>query len=91
MQLLIIVGSTRPARVGDHVADAVAGAGADVAHETGLNIDLVIDDLTERALPFLNEPAPAAMSGGSYTHQHSRDWADLVGSADAVVLVTPPL
>jgi NAD(P)H-dependent FMN reductase len=64
----------------------VAGAAAYVARATGLDIDVVIDDLAERALPFLNEPAPAATSGGSYTHQHSQDWADLVRSADAVVL-----
>ena len=89
MRLLIIVGSTRPVRVGDQVADAVAGAATGVAREREHNIDVVIDDLAERALPFLNEPAPAAMSGGSYAHQHSRDWADRIRSADAVVLVTP--
>lgn len=89
MRLLVIVGSTRPVRVGDQVAHEVAEVAADVARERGDTVEVVVDDLAERALPFLDESAPAALSGGSYAHQHSRDWAGAVASADAVVLVTP--
>jgi NAD(P)H-dependent FMN reductase len=60
-----------------------------VARERGATIEVVVDDLAERALPFLDEYAPAALSEGSYAHQHSRDWSGTVACADAVVLVTP--
>jgi len=80
-QIGIIVGSTRPGRVGSAVAEWVA------AHARGsgaLEVDLI--DLAEVGLPFLDEPEEAAT--GIYRHEHTRAWARRVQALDAVVLVT---
>lgn len=47
----------------------------------------MVADLAEIALPFFDEPDHPRL--GNYVHQHTRDWAGLVASADALVLVTP--
>ena len=77
----IIIGSTRPDRVGGRVGawveDQVRRAGAG-------EVDLI--DLAEVALPFLDEPEPAA--SGVYLHEHTRAWARRIEALDAVVLVT---
>ncbi|GAA4837974.1 hypothetical protein GCM10023221_14240 [Luteimicrobium xylanilyticum] len=76
----IIIGSTRPGRVGADVAAWVA----ERARRTDVEVDLV--DLATLGLPFLDEPEPAA--SGIYRHEHTRAWARRVRSFDAVVLVT---
>ncbi len=77
----IIIGSTRPERVGGTVGrwveDAVRRLGAD-------EIDLI--DLAEVGLPFLDEPSEA--STGVYAHEHTRAWARRIEALDAVVIVT---
>ncbi len=44
-------------------------------------------DLCELALPFLDEPE--LPSEGHHVHEHTRRWAHIVRSLDAVVLVMP--
>lgn len=78
----IIVGSTRPGRVGKQVADWLA-AGA--RRNPDVEVDLI--DLADLALPFLDEPHDA--STGIYTRQHTRDWSARVQHLDAILLVTP--
>lgn len=76
----LVIASTRPHRLGPVIADFVrAQAPRDLAVE--------VTDLAELGLPFLDEPQLAA--SGVYTHEHTRRWAQLIGSSDAVLVVTP--
>ena len=80
-QIGIIVGSTRPVRVGRPVADEIAtlveAAGADA----------VMLDLAEIRLPLLDEALPPA--SGVRTQPHSIAWAEQIEALDGVVFVTP--
>lgn len=78
----IIVGSTRPGRVGEQIGRWVE------RHSTGLaEAEVELIDLAEVALPFLDEEQHA--SSGIYAHAHSRAWSRRIQLLDAVVLVTP--
>lgn len=78
----VVVGSTRPGRMGAQVARWVQGrAGA----RQGLRAELL--DLAEVALPFLDEEQHP--SSRAYQHQHTRERSRRVEALDAVVLVTP--
>lgn len=90
--IAIITGSTRPLRlsapiaaiVHAHVAAALAASPAPAPRLTTL-------DLAEQALPFLDEPVPAAMVAdpAHYAHAHTRAWSARVAPHDAFVFVTP--
>jgi NAD(P)H-dependent FMN reductase len=82
LKIAIILGSTRPNRVGAIVADWVtemAGKRGDASFE--------LIDLQEVALPFLDEGLPPAV--GQYANQHTRDWAATIAAFDGFVIVTP--
>jgi NAD(P)H-dependent FMN reductase len=81
--LMIIVGSTRPGRVGLPVARWAL----DAATESGLFDPIDFADLAVIDLPFLDEPKHPRLR--QYQHQHTKDWSRRVDAADAVVLVTP--
>ncbi|MCD9199055.1 NADPH-dependent FMN reductase [Aeromicrobium wangtongii] len=81
-RLLIVIGSSRPGRLGHHV-----GRWFEYRVREHGQFEPVVADLAEIALPFFDEPRHPRL--GDYAHQHTRDWAALVGSTDAVVLVTP--
>lgn len=78
----IIVGSTRPGRVGDQVARWAQHSAAGLP---GVQVDLV--DLADVALPFLDEQEHA--STGIYAHSHTQSWSRRVQALDALLLVTP--
>jgi NAD(P)H-dependent FMN reductase len=80
--LRIIIGSTRPGRVGPSVAAWIA----DRARDHG-GFDVQVTDLAELNLPLLDEPNHPRL--GQYTKQHTRDWSALVAASDAFVFVTP--
>ncbi|GAB7028765.1 NAD(P)H-dependent oxidoreductase [Streptomyces sp. NPDC021749] len=80
----IIIGSTRPGRNGDQVAHWVRNLAADHAGSTA-GFELV--DLSDYALPLLDEATPAAKAPGR--HPHTRRWAERIGSYDAFIIVTP--
>jgi NAD(P)H-dependent FMN reductase len=78
----IILGSTRPNRNGEAVAQW--------AHEFAVkrgdaNFELV--DIADYALPLLDEVMPPVV--GKYGNAHTRRWAEKVASLDAFVFVTP--
>ena len=78
----IIIGSTRPGRVGDQVARwvlAQATARADAEFE--------LVDLADFALPHLDEAVPPSM--GQYAQAHTKAWAEKVDSFDGFIFVTP--
>lgn len=78
----IIVGSTRPNRVGKKIGDWFFNQVKDIPGNTYELIDLKDIDL-----PLLDEPKPAG--DGEYTVQHTKDWSELIQKGDAYVLVTP--
>lgn len=82
LKIAIILGSTRPNRVGAIVAEWVNGL---AAKRDDAEFELV--DVAELGLPFLDEELPPAV--GPYARQHTRDWAAKVASFDAFVFVTP--
>jgi NAD(P)H-dependent FMN reductase len=82
VKLLVIVGSTRPGRVGRPVADWVVQQAA--AHG---GFDVEVADLAEIDLPLLDEPVHPAQA--RYQHQHTKDWSARVAAADAFVFVMP--
>jgi NAD(P)H-dependent FMN reductase len=80
--LRIVIGSTRPGRVGPAVAAWITQR----AEEHG-GFDVQVTDLAELDLPMFNEPNHPRLK--QYTHQHTRDWSALVEGSDAFVFVTP--
>ena len=80
--LRIIIGSTRPGRVGP----AVAGWIAERAREHG-GFDVQVTDLAALNLPILDEPNHPRLH--QYVHQHTKDWSALVEGSDAFIFVTP--
>ena len=80
--LRIVIGSTRPGRVGPAVADWIA----ERATEHG-GFDVQLADLAELNLPLFDEPNHPRLR--QYTKQHTKDWSALVAASDAFVFVTP--
>ena len=80
--LRIIIGSTRPGRIGPSVADWIA----ERAREHG-GFDVQVTDLAKLNLPLLDEPNHPRLR--QYTKQHTRDWSALVDASDAFIFVTP--
>ena len=81
-RLLVVVGSTRPGRLGLPIARWFEG----VAEADG-RFEVELADLAEVNLPLLDEPGHPAL--GEYAHEHTKAWAATVAACDAVVLVTP--
>jgi NAD(P)H-dependent FMN reductase len=78
----IIIGSTRPGRVGASVARWV--------HEQARqrrDADFGLIDLEDFDLPLLDEPVPPSM--GQYSKPHTHAWAEAIDSFDGFVFVTP--
>jgi NAD(P)H-dependent FMN reductase len=80
--LLVIVASTRPGRVGRPVADWFVEA----AREHG-GFEVTEADLATVELPLLNEPNHPRFQ--NYTHEHTKQWSAMVAAADAIVWITP--
>lgn len=81
MKIHIILGSTRPGRVGEGVAKwvhEVASKRDDVEYE--------LVDIADFNLPLLDEPMPPMMN--QYTKDHTKVWSDKIKEADAFVFVT---
>ena len=78
----IIVGSTRPGRVGSRVAGWIAERTRSLPD---VEIDLI--ELADVALPLLDEPEHPSKQ--RYTKQHTREWSARIAALDAFILVTP--
>ena len=78
----IILGSTRPNRNGEQVAQWVYKI---ASQRTDAEFELV--DLRDYPLPHLDEPLPPSM--GQYQNEHTKQWADKIASFDGFVFVTP--
>jgi NAD(P)H-dependent FMN reductase len=80
--LQIIIGSTRPGRVGGAVGDWFHDLA--LKHEE-FTVELV--DLAEVNLPLLDEPEHPRH--GRYAREHTRAWSRIVSAGDAYVFVVP--
>ncbi|MBA2412474.1 MAG: NAD(P)H-dependent oxidoreductase [Burkholderiaceae bacterium] len=82
MKVAVILGSTRPGRIGEAVARWVHGI---AARRSDADYELV--DIKSYNLPLLDEPVPP--SRGQYSHEHTKVWSAKIDSFDAFVFVTP--
>jgi NAD(P)H-dependent FMN reductase len=82
LNIAIILGSTRPGRNGKAVADWVTDK---AAARTTATYELV--DLADHPLPHIDEPLPPTM--GQYAGEHTKAWAEKIGSYDGFIFVTP--
>ncbi|WP_049557592.1 NADPH-dependent FMN reductase [Nonomuraea sp. SBT364] len=82
LKVAVIIGSTRPGRNGEVVAQWVHNV---AARRTDAEFELV--DLRDFDLPHLDEEMPAAT--GQYSRAHTQKWAAKIASFDAYVFVTP--
>jgi NAD(P)H-dependent FMN reductase len=80
--LMIVIASTRPGRVGQPVAEWFYRHAIDHGHFT---IDLV--DLAALDLPMMDEPNHPRLR--RYTQEHTRQWSARVEAADAFAFVMP--
>ena len=80
--LRIVIGSTRPGRIGPSVATWIA----ERAREHG-GFDVQVTDLAELNLPILDEPNHPRLR--EYVNQHTKDWSALADASDAFIFVTP--
>jgi NAD(P)H-dependent FMN reductase len=76
------VASVRPTRIGRTIGDWFAAAAAD---HGAFEVDIA--DLSEVALPFMDEPHHPRLR--RYVHDHTRAWSRRVEAADAFAFVTP--
>lgn len=82
LKVAIVLGSTRPNRLGEQVAAWVveqARGREDAEYE--------LVDIKDFDLPLLDEPLPP--SRGQYSHPHTLRWAETISRFDAFVFVTP--
>lgn len=82
LKIAIILGSTRPGRIGEAVAQWVLES----ARERG-DAEYELVDLADHHLPDMDEPIPPAAR--RYSHPHTIAWAEVVGRYDGFVIVTP--
>lgn len=82
IKVAVIIGSTRPGRVGEAVARWVYGIAKNRS-----DADFALVDIADFNLPLLDERVPP--SQGQYSQPHTIAWAEVVASFDAYVFVTP--
>ncbi len=82
LELHIIIGSTRPGRVGPSVARWFY----EFAVEHG-GFDAKLIDLADFDLPVYDEPVHPRFQ--QYEHEHTKRWSASVTAADAYIFVTP--
>jgi NAD(P)H-dependent FMN reductase len=82
LKIAIILGSTRPGRNGEGVADWVLEKSR---ARTEAQYELV--DLADHPLPHMDEPMPPSL--GQYAGEHTKEWAQTIGAYDGYIFVTP--
>ncbi|MEV6832719.1 NAD(P)H-dependent oxidoreductase [Amycolatopsis sp. NPDC051102] len=82
LKLAIVLGSTRPGRKGEAVANWVLGKAKERP-----NAGYELIDLVDYPLPHLDEAVPA--SRGVYANEHTKAWSAKIGEFDGYIFVTP--
>ncbi len=80
--IAIIIGSTRPGRIGDQVGEWTFKHA-----QTRSDAKFELIDLKEQNLPLLDEPVPP--SRGQYSQPHTIAWSKKISAFDGFVFVTP--
>ncbi|MDX3098116.1 NAD(P)H-dependent oxidoreductase [Streptomyces sp. ME01-24h] len=80
-RIAVVLGSTRPRRLGDGVARWVY----ETATRRG-DAEYELVDIADYDLPLLDEPVPPSL--GRYSRPHTLAWAEKIGSFDGYVFVT---
>ncbi len=78
----IIIGSTRPGRVGDTVAKWVYEQS-----KKREDAEFELIDIKDYNLPLLDEPMPAAAQ--QYSQEHTKKWSAKINELDGFIFVTP--
>jgi NAD(P)H-dependent FMN reductase len=78
----IIIGSTRPGRVCEQVANWVL---ENASKRQDAEFEIV--DIAKFNLPVLDEPVPAFYA--AYNNEHTKKWSEAIAKYDAYVFVTP--
>ncbi len=81
-KIQLIIGSTRPARIGSQVAQWLTSLAED---NPGFEIEVL--DLKEINLPFLNEPVMPSMQ--MYSLPHTKKWSQKIASGNGYIWLTP--
>lgn len=81
VKIQVIIGSTRPNRVGKGVGEWVY----EVAKKRD-DIEVELVDIADFDLPLLDEPMPPSV--GEHTQEHTKKWAAKIAEADGYVFVT---
>ncbi|PYT02026.1 MAG: NADPH-dependent FMN reductase [Acidobacteria bacterium] len=81
MKIGIILGSTRPGRIGEGVAQ---WAYKIASQRTDAEFEYV--DIADFDLPLLDEPVPPSL--GQYSKEHTKRWAEKIASLDGFIFVT---
>jgi NAD(P)H-dependent FMN reductase len=82
LRLAIIIGSTRPNRVGEPV-----GRWVHQLAQQRRDAEFELVDIEDFNLPLLDEPVPPSL--GKYAKEHTKRWAAKIASFDGYVFVTP--
>ncbi len=82
LKIAIIIGSTRPGRVGESVAKWFYNQ---VKNTNEVEFEVI--DLVEQKLPLLDEPSPALY--GKYENDATKKWSELIAGFDGYIWVTP--
>lgn len=78
----IIVGSTRPGRKADKVAEWVLENA-----KKNQNAEYEIVDIRDYNLPLLDEPIPPSQN--KYSNEHTKKWSSKISEFDGYIFVTP--
>ena len=81
-KIAIIIGSTRPGRIGEAVGKWVYEKSK---KRDDAEFELI--DLVDYDLPLLDEPYPAMMN--QYTKDHTKKWSKKISEFDGYIFVTP--
>ena len=82
LKIGIILGSTRPNRVGGQVCEWVHG----IAAARG-DAEFEVVDLRDHPLPQFDEPLSPML--GRYQNDHTQAWANTIASYDGFIFITP--
>ncbi len=81
-KILMIIGSVRETRKGVKISKWA------MSKNVNKDINLVIADLVDMNLPHYNEPG-SPRRNTDYKYEETRNWSELVASADGFIFVTP--
>jgi NAD(P)H-dependent FMN reductase len=84
IKIKVIIGSTRPNRFSEKPAYWIY---EETQKREGATAELL--DLRDYPMPFFDQPMPPSMSGGKYTNDVVKVWAEKIKDGDAFIIVTP--